>query len=336
MGNGGDVRCPFHVKVFNINNNIINDTNTLKKENLEAENGIPPYDRISHSQGRASYVTCRASITVEAALVMPLFILAVVSLMQIMIFINIQMKVQSALYHQSMKVAGYSFLVESIEECLPDELAADDYKTAVNIVENGITEVLVKYMVVEELGEEFFRTPWIDGGKSGIEVIFSLNPADRNIDVALRYELKLMYNIFGINNIPVIARAVISRWSGVTRIEQSDEEVDEDTNCVYITKNGTVYHIYKDCTYLSIKLTRVKYGEIGDKRNSLGGKYYPCSVCCKNKTVMDYIYISKYGECYHSDNKCKKIYHNITEASPEDVKDRTLCSKCRDRKKGED
>ena len=66
MGNGGDVRCPFHVKVFNTNNNIINDTNTLKKENLEAENGIPPYDRISHSQGRASYVTCRASITVEA------------------------------------------------------------------------------------------------------------------------------------------------------------------------------------------------------------------------------------------------------------------------------
>ena len=333
MGNGGDLRCPFHVKVLNTNNNIINDTNTLKKENLEAENGIPPYDRISHSQGRASYVTCRASITVEAALVMPLFILAVVSLMQIMIFINIQMKVQSALYHQSMKVAGYSFLVESIEECLPDELAADDYKTAVNIVENGITEVLVKYMVVEELGEEFFRTPWIDGGKSGIEVIFSLNPADRNIDVALRYELKLMYNIFGINNIPVIARAVISRWSGVTRIEQSDEGVAEDTNCVYITKNGTVYHIYKDCTYLSIKLTRVKYGEIGGKRNSSGGKYYPCSVCCKNKTVMEYIYISKYGECYHSDNKCKKIYHNITEASPEEVKDRTLCSKCRDRKK---
>ena len=32
---------PFHVKVFNINNNIINDTNTLKKENLEAENGTP-------------------------------------------------------------------------------------------------------------------------------------------------------------------------------------------------------------------------------------------------------------------------------------------------------
>lgn len=67
---------------------------------------------------------------------------------------------------------------------------------------------------------------------------FSLHPADRNIDVALRYELKLMYNIFGINNIPVIARAVISRWSGVTRIEQSDEEADEDTDCVYITKMG--------------------------------------------------------------------------------------------------
>lgn len=29
----------------------------------------------------------------------------------------------------------------------------------------------------------------------------------------------------------------------------------------------------------------------------------------------------------------QKIYHNITEASPEEVKDRTLCSKCRDRKR---
>lgn len=71
MGNGGDVRCPFHVKVFNINNNIINDTNTLKKR-ISRLKWYPPYDRISHSQGRASYVTCRASITVEAALVMPL------------------------------------------------------------------------------------------------------------------------------------------------------------------------------------------------------------------------------------------------------------------------
>lgn len=318
----------------NINNIIINDTNTHKKENLLAENGIPPYDQISHSQGRASYVTCRASITVEAALVMPLFILAVVSLIQILIFMNVQLKIQSALYHQSMKVAGYSFLAESVEECLPDELMNGDYKAAVSIVENGITEVLVKYMVEEELGDKFFQTPWVDGGKNGIDVIFSLNPAQRDIDVTLRYELRLMYNIFGIDNIPVIARTRISRWSGTTRIERKNEE-NENTDCVYITKSGTVYHTYKDCTYLSVKLTRVKYQEIDSKRNASGGKYYPCSVCCKNKGSLDYVFISKYGESYHSDNKCKTIYHNILEVSAEDVKDRSLCSKCRDRKKEE-
>ena len=40
---------PFSCEGIQYKNNIINDTNTLKKENLEAENGIPPYDRISHS-----------------------------------------------------------------------------------------------------------------------------------------------------------------------------------------------------------------------------------------------------------------------------------------------
>ena len=46
----------------------------------------------------------------EASLVMPLFVFAIVSLIQMMILMNVQLKMQSALYHQTMKAAGYSFL----------------------------------------------------------------------------------------------------------------------------------------------------------------------------------------------------------------------------------
>lgn len=311
---------------------IINDTNTQnKKESLTAENGIPPFDYFSFSHGRASYVTLDGSLTVEASLVMPLFIFAIVSIIQIMIFMNVQLKLQSSLYNQTMKVAGYSFLTESVEQCLPQEISKDDYKAAVSIIENGITEVLVKSMVINDLGDDFFNLPWISGGKNGINIIFSAGAGERNIDVILSYKLKFMYNFLGIGSVNIVARANISKWTGVTRIEKPDDE-KKDTENVFVTKNGTVYHIYRDCTYLAVKLTKIKYSDVDDRRNKSGGKYYPCSSCIKNIADMNYVYISQYGECYHADDKCKTIYHNILEVSKDEVSDRKLCSKCRERK----
>ena len=44
----------------------------------------------------------------EASLVMPLVILAFVTIIQVMLLMNVQLRVQSALYSQTMKAAGYS------------------------------------------------------------------------------------------------------------------------------------------------------------------------------------------------------------------------------------
>lgn len=323
-----------NIVAFMTNKNI-NDTNTQKnKENFDAVEGIPHYTKYCFSHGRAPYVTLNASVTVEASLVMPLFVFAIVSLIQMMILMNVQLKMQSALYHQTMKAAGYSFLAESVEQCLPDEIMKEDYRTAVSIVENGITELLVKHMVINELGDDFFEMPWICGGEEGINVIFSLSADERDIDVILSYDLKLMYNFFGIGRVPVTARAVLSKWTGVTRLDKTDSS-EEDKGNVYITKSGTVYHIYKDCTYLFVKLTKIKYSDVESKRNASGGKYYPCSACIKNISEPEYVYVSQYGECYHSDEKCKRIYRNIIEVSADEVSGRSICSKCSDRKSGQ-
>ncbi len=319
----------------------IDDTNTHKNNknsNSMAEIGIPPYDQFSVSPGRASYVTFGASITVEASLVMPLIIFAMVSLIQIMIFMNVQLKVQTTLYRQTMKAAGYSFAAEAVLEGLPGELSEDDHAEVADIVKNGITELLIKHMVINELGDGFFEKPWISGGKDGIQVIFSGSAGQKDIDVILHYELRLMYNIFGIKSVPMIARAHLGKWTGVTRIPDEDSksgDTADDADRVYITRNGAVYHLYRDCTYLEIKLSSVNYSDVGKRRNASGGKYYPCSTCCKGQTVTQVVYISQYGDCYHTDSRCKSIYHNILEVAQKEVESRRLCSKCRDRKGGE-
>ena len=319
-------------------NIIIDDTNTqknIRNRNLKAEIGIPPYDQFSISLGRAPYVTFGASITVEASLVMPLIIFAVVSLIQIMIFMNVQLIVQSALYHQTMKASGYSFAAETVLECLPDEFSDDEHAVMMGIIKNGVTELLIKHMVLNELGDEFFDKPWINGGKDGVQVIFSCDADSNSIDVMLHYELRLIYNMFGIRNVPIVARAYVNKWTGVTQIQSNDNDESADGEKVYMTKGGTVYHLYRDCTYLSVKLTGVAYTEVNNRRNASGGKYYPCSTCCKGQAVQNKVFISKYGECYHTDISCRTIYHNILEVSKTDAENRRLCSKCRERNGGE-
>ena len=314
----------------------LNDANTVLKKTerkYELRNGIPPYDHFGCRTGRASYVTFRGAITVEAAIVVPLVVAAFVLLIQIMVFMNLQLRIQTALYHQAVKAAGYSYLADSVENYLAGDIDTEDYAVVMSIIQNGITEVIVKHMVEGELGEEFFQLPWIKNGSNGLNIIFSTGVRERELDIILQYELKTCFDIFGIGNIPMTARASLEKWSGVTKIKQDNDAADEQDGVVYITKSGSVYHLYRTCTYLSVSLTRVRYSVTASQRNASGGKYYPCSFCVQGVPADDdYMYISKYGECYHADDKCRNIYHNIIEIKTEDIGTRALCSKCRDRR----
>ena len=321
-------------KLFN-SKKLSYDTNThLKRQdtdykNFDSRNGTPNFCHFSSPRGRAPYVTFKAGISVEASFVLPIVVFAMVTLIQIMVLMNMQLKVQTALYHQAVKAAGYSYLADSVENYLTEDLDTDDYAAIMSIMRNGITEAVIKYMVEGELGSDFFEKPWIKGG---FNIIFPLGAEEREIDVVLQYELKTCFDIFGIGSIPMTARAVLGRWSGTTVIADGEDGVEEGDK-VYVTKSGTVYHLYRDCTYLRINLTRVRFGLLSSYRNASGGKYYPCAVCAKGTYgENDYMYISKYGECYHRDEKCRNIYHNIIEMEAKDVGSRALCSKCRDRK----
>ena len=311
----------------------LNDTNThyysLVRKN-PVENGIPPYDHSHFHRGRAPYVTLQGSITVEASLVMPLVILAFVTIIQVMLLMNVQLRVQSALYSQTMKAAGYSYFADSVESCLFEEIPKDDYKVVMDIAKKGVTALLIRNMVLNELGDDFFDNPWLKGGRDGISVLIMPWSKSEDIEVTLYYRLQPAFDFFGIGSIDMVSRVRAGKWTGTTRVPVSDEAVAA-ADTVYITSSGTVYHTYKDCTYLSVKLTAVKYGDVGSRRNSSGGKYYPCSSCCTGLTADSTVYISKYGERYHKDKNCHNIYHNFIEVRLEEVGNRNLCSKCRSR-----
>lgn len=305
--------------------------NTDKRQNPDF--GIPPFGQSGSRKRKASYATLQGngSVTLEAALVLPAVIAAFMALIQIMIFMEVQLKIQSTLYRQALKTAGYSYLIDSAEGYFLDGMDTEDYQRVLDIAENGVTEALIRNTVIDALGDAIFQTPWIKGGREGIHVVVTPWVESGALDILLYYELEPAFNLFGLDGIPIVARARLRQWTGTTRVAHDRAEGEEGKEVAYVTPSGTVYHTYRDCPYISVALSSVSYKDINSRRNASGARYYPCTSCCGPLSEDSAVYISKYGDRFHQSSTCRNIYHNIEEIPIGEVGGRTWCSKCRGR-----
>ena len=119
-------------------------------------------------------------------------------------------------------------------------------------------------------------------------------------------------------------RVVMRKYTGV----KSMEEYNAD-DIVYVTHSGKVYHTDRTCTYLKAQIREVSFGELQETTNYNNEKYMPCSICIiKGVTSYGNVYVTKYGDRYHSNISCKAILKNEMAVRLGAVKDKMACSKC--------
>lgn len=144
------------------------------------------------------------------------------------------------------------------------------------------------------------------------------------IKLKANYNFSIPTVLFTKFNIHFKQQVYIRGFTGNTKLQNNRE-------IVYITKNGTVYHTYYNCTYLTMKVEKVNIEDIDELRNSSGGKYYLCNICSK-ETNKSYVYITSYGNSYHYIISCSAIKRNIIPVDLKEVNGRNLCDKCQKRK----
>ncbi len=249
----------------------------------------------------------KASLTLEATITLPLFIAGIIAFIFLIQAVQVQMRIEKALFNQTMKISGYAFYVDGVG--VPGE--------AGNFVETSI----IRKAVIDEVGEEFLNNSYIVGGKDGIYVNFIKEYREGILDVELVYKMEVPFNLFGIKPVTYTTRAVCHTWIG----GRSDDLVDE-TEYAYVTPNATVYHSYSDCTYLVMPVSTASYSEL-DK------KYKACSSCCEENIIYTNVYYTQYGERYHSTVLCSNLHRNVFMIELDKAaKQYELCSRCSKRK----
>lgn len=238
----------------------------------------------------------RASLTIEAALAVPLFLFFAVALWQYFLLVLVQMSVCANVAEVTLETAGMGYF---------SRVSGQD----------EITELLYEPLLLQALRKE-----------ERIEHLrISLNKTEGVIQAEISYVFCMETGILPEAEISVVQKFCFLPYVGVGGEE---EERNDAEDVVYITEKGTVYHEKRSCTYLEIRLEAVSPEEIGRKRNSGGEKYSACELCGKTeRSDLNQVYISTSGNRYHSRIDCSSLKRVVKEIKREEAA-LPPCSKC--------
>ena len=281
---------------------------------------LPQSDNKKKASFYASFL--RASLTIEASIIIPLFITLMVFGMYTFRILQVHSIVQQSIDTASRTMAVTLGNISNQGESDKDiDLSEKEPTIKGELSETALLASTVA-MAAVELKNRKVPLEFIDDGALGFDFLES--SAEGNyIDLQVKYRMTFPVGLLGDYTYEINQRARCRKWVGYDKNEN-----ETDGNYVYITEHGEVYHTNYFCTYLNPSVHKGTKDEVSEKRNKSGGKYDKCRRCGKVKPG-GFLYITDYGTSYHNDVNCTEIKHNIKKVLLEEVKDTMRpCSKC--------
>lgn len=244
------------------------------------------------------FITCRrASLTLEAAIVIPLMIGFLAIILFFFRVIQVQSIVEEALIYAGREVAVESSVISSEQVLF---LSAEEH----------LSEALINRGIED----------YIENGIIGIS-LWESNFEGTDIVLRAKYRMKLPVAFFEINTIELSSENHFQKWVG-------NEGTAGDENWVYVTEKGTVYHASTSCRVLDLSIQRVSFKEIEQLRGASGQKYYACGRCVEKNIKEEAVYCTGYGRLYHQDINCSFLKRSVKKVLVTEVQGKKACSYC--------
>ncbi|MCR5671902.1 MAG: hypothetical protein K6G10_12930 [Butyrivibrio sp.] len=271
---------------------------------------------------RAMGVSFRASITVEASMALPLFIFFFVNIMTLFNIVKVQSDIEAALHQTGSEISMRAFDVKAAG----DVISGDEGDYGGGIATGILSSIYASESVRSYLGSGIDKS-CVTGGASGISFLASRVMLGNDIvDIVADYKVHPIISLIGFREFPVEARFYGHAWTGYDIFGGIEGGTNEE-EMVYVTEHGEVFHRNIDCKHLRLDVQSVPFGSVGDLRNEDGSKYYACEYCGAGLGGGD-VFITKYGNRYHSSVNCPGLKRKIYTIPISEVGGRPPCSNC--------
>jgi len=263
-----------------------------------------------------------ASMTIEASLCLTVFLIFMVSLCQLFLVMQLQLRVQRALEQVGNEAAQYTYLSNQVswwdsESQLLSEI--QDYFLA------EISEEALRIRFLDVMGQDIWESALLPEGTDGVSLEESrLLQEHHRLNLVVTYKIRLPVTLLGVDEIALRQQcyryALLGDKAPSRRVEKTD-------TMVYVTKHGEVYHTTLLCTYLNLSVRSVSMSQVGDLRNDQGACYYACELCEPTGRETA-VYLTSWGDRYHKERGCSGIQRYITSIPLEEASHLRECSRC--------
>ncbi len=269
------------------------------------------------------------SLTLEAAILLPLFLfflMTVLSLIEMLYFYGM---VEQRLHQIGKKMAIYAPAAELITDRFTEETEEGngnvDSEEIGRIAADILGNQYVKNNLIDGMMQQEVNSSGVIGGSGGLNLLYSKIMTEGDvIDLVVSYEIEPRNNFFFLPAYPVLNRCRVRAWTGYAVAPDALNDAGE--RMVYITETGTVFHLTKTCTYLDLSIQPVTSGDLARYRNQSGGIYGRCELCGDGEAEI--YFITDYGDCYHTSLVCSGLKRTIMQIPISQVGDRHACSRC--------
>ncbi len=255
-----------------------------------------------------------ASLTVEAALELPVFFVLIAIVLQ---------------YASVMRAATqFSGLLTTTAQEMAIAAYKEEYSDANNILRGVLSDAWAATQVISKAED-----------KDAVRLASFLNSSYLKegdlIKLVLSYQPKPKYSLISLPFTFFVQKAAVRGWTGKeghSGNNNSKETANAKNKTVYVTEHGSVYHTNPDCSHLKVTVIPVSKKQRDKARNVSGGKYKKCPYCGKNSTGS--YYVNPYGDCWHTRVDCPALKRTVHEADLDDCSHLHECKDCRNARKG--
>ena len=248
-----------------------------------------------------SFSFVKAGMTLEAALIIPFFLFAMINVISIIDIMRIKSCVDMA-------------VVES-----GNEIAVECYGEYINDI---ISPIYIKTKVDKFLKENLSSSDYHKVKGSLLVTNVSVMDGDNKLSFRVKYQIKPIVDMTGLITVKMDADYYGHSWLGY--IEQRETE-----KMVFLSNTASVYHLDKQCKYLNVTIMNVPYKNLEVYRNNSRKKYKQCNFC--NMEEMGYyVYITPEGDGYHTTKNCIGLTRSIYTVPMSHAKGKRQCVGCKE------
>lgn len=243
------------------------------------------------------------SITVEAAVVIPVFLLAVSTILGILDIYRIQALVKNSLHQSALELGMYAYAAESGQD------------SPVGLVSSGVCAMYAKSKM-PDLG----RYVSVSTAGSAYD--------NKKVKLRARIEYKIPLSILPLPVLHFTNESQVNSWVGRIAGDGDGESNGTWEQMVYVSEYESVYHTSSSCTHLDLTIHRAEADQVKNLRNIYGGRYHSCEKCGKSSSDGETVYYTEKGDCFHTQENCSGLKRSVRLVKKSETVGERQCQRC--------